>query len=127
MTLSEILTADCRGFKIYGLFRKLGYLYCFGMTPMSVGLVNHASPAPVMLKLSAGLSSTQVIYMGYRIHQGVLEFLFFDDGGMSGLCVVSGDYFVQYKDEMSLEFRVCDHRRVEVLMRRLKDSGGFVL
>lgn len=124
-TMSELLTVECRGTKIYGIFRKYGYLHCFGMSLVSIRLLNSCTPCTVRVSLSSGLSFMQTIYMGYRILSGRLEFVFFNDGGMSGLCILTSEQLLG--SEVRLDFEGVDHRRAEVLMRRLKDSGEFVL
>lgn len=127
MTITELLTAESRGYKIYGLFRKQGYLYCFGMNMDIVDLLCRRVPVPVALRLSRGLGFMQTIYIGHRIRNGGLEFVFFNDGGMSGLCILSNTDFLTHPGDVALDFVHIDSRRADVLLRRLKDSGGFVL
>lgn len=124
-TMSDMLTAESRGFKIYGLFRKYGYLYCFGMTPLSMELLTKTPPVAVAVRLSRGLGFMQTVYMGYRVNMNRLEFVFFNDGGESGLVILTSLDF--QAGGVALDFVNLDHRRAEVLMRRLKDSGGFRL
>lgn len=127
MTLTELLTAESQGYKIYGMFRKQGYLYCFGVNPVIVSLLSRKVPFPVALRLTKGLGFMQTVYLGHRIRNSLLEFVFFNDGGMSGICVLNNNDFLTHPDDVALDFRQIDWRRTEVLMRRLKDSGGFIL
>lgn len=124
MTISELLTAESHGYKIYGIFRNKGYLYCFGMTPVTVSLLNKKPPFPVAVRLAKGLGLMQTLYLGHRIRKGILEFVFFNDGGMSGICVLSS---TDITNGVEIDFSSIDSHRVDVLKRRLKDSGDFVL
>lgn len=125
LSVSELLSAESRGFQIYGMLRKSGYLYCFGVNLVTIELLNRPSSSPVLVRLSGGLGFMQTVYMGYRISTGNLEFVFFNDSGMSGLCVVTSSQLLS--GEVSVSFDKIDVRRFEVLMRRLKDSGEFRL
>lgn len=126
LTISELLVAESRGLKVYGLFRKNGYLYCFGLTLDAVNLLKRRVPVAVRVRIAHGLGFTQMVYMGHRVtNTGDLEFVFFDDSGMSGLCILTNMDFIS--GGVGLDFFNIDQRRASVLMRRLQDSGGFVL
>lgn len=126
LTISELLMAESRGLKVYGLFRKNGYLYCFGLTVEAIGLLKRRAPVAVRVRIASGVGFTQMVYMGHRVTSvGSLEFVFFDDSGMSGLCILTNLDFIH--GGVALDFLNIDQRRASVLMRRLQDSGGFVL
>lgn len=125
LSVRELLSAERAGYGIYGFMRKSGYLYCFGVNSVIISLLDQSSHTPVMLKLADGLEFSQTIYMGHRIYAGELEFVFFNDSGVSGICIATSKQFLS--GEVSIDFNHIDDRRAEVLLRRLKDSGGFKL
>lgn len=129
LSMPELLSAESNGYKIYGLLRNKGYIHCLGVTQEFAHLLrlHKQVPFPVAVRLSRGLGFRQTLYIGYRIRKGVLEFVFFDDSGDSGLCIVSNLEIITHPGDVSLDFRNINSRRADVLMRRLKDSGGFLL
>lgn len=125
LSIPELLSAEHQGFKIYGLIRNHGYLYCFGVNESAIKLLRCDCPVPVRLRLAKGLGYVQTVYIGYRVRSDLLEFIFFDDSGMSGLCILTN---IDLKsDGVDLDFDHVDTRRRDILLKRLKDSGSFLI
>lgn len=125
LTVNQLIIAESYGYKIQGFFREGDNFYFFPMTPVSANLLRKKPPVSMKIRLSVGLGFVQVIYIGHRIRAGVLEFLFFDDSGSDGMCIVPSSKFVSR--EITVDYVNIDKKRAKVLMIRYKDSGGFAI